>query len=234
MSRDDGQTWTLADTGLDDINGFSIVGFRRNGRILATIADVRSTGSSSILMSSDDYGASWRSLGHIPGAFPQLYVSSDIDTTDHGGWGRIYAVANRETNSSVAIPLQPIVETDLLGQPWRPIPLPPMPAGTATTEQSRELFTVGVGPAASLEVERGIVEEPQAQLSPARLLWLWIPSKGRWYQDPQPLPGNLQIQGDAWKNGAQTLWVTVLRLGVPPVLEIYFKTLDPNPLQGAT
>ncbi len=234
VSRDAGQSWTPADSGLEDANGLAIVGFRRNGHILATIADVHSDGNSSLLMESGDYGASWSNLGRIPGAFPQVYVSSDLNASDHGGWGRIYALTHSEVNGSVTIPLQAELETEVIGEPWQAIPLPPMAAGTAQDPQSREPLVIGIGPSASLELERGIVEAPHAQLGPARRLWLWTPNTGRWFLDPQPLPGNLEIQGAAWVNGDQILWVTILRLGVPPVLEIYSKTLPTNPGIGAT
>ncbi|HEX8982349.1 MAG TPA: hypothetical protein VF792_06250 [Ktedonobacterales bacterium] len=234
VSRDAGQSWAPADSGLEDANGLTIVGFRRNGHILATISDVHSGGDSSLLLGSDDYGASWSNLGRVPGAFPQVYVSSDLNATDHGGWGRIYALTHTKENGSITIPLQPELATEVIGQPWQVIPLPPMAAGTASDSQSREPLVIGVGPGGSLELERGIVEEPQTQLSPARRLWLWTPATRRWFLDPQPLPGNLEIQGVAWADGAQILWVTILRLGVPPVLQIYSKTLPMNPVVGAT
>lgn len=233
-SHDDGQTWIPADVGLEDANGLDVIGFRRGGNILASIADVHSGGSSSLLMESDDYGSSWRTLGRVPDAFPQVYVSTDLNATDHGGWGRIYALTHREINGSVTLPQQPMIETLLIGQPWQEIPLPPMVAGTTPDLQSREPVVVGVGPSAALELERGIVEEPQSQLSPARRFWLWTPGASRWFLDPQPLPGNLEFQGAAWVNGSEILWVTILRLGVPPVLQIYSKTLPINPVAGAT
>jgi hypothetical protein len=223
VSRDAGQTWALADTGLDDSAGLDIVGFRTGGHILATIADTRSSSDASILMTSDDYGASWRTLGDLPGAFPQVFVSNDNTVTDHGGWGRLYELAEAETNGSPRIPAQLYLATAYIGQGWSPISLPPLAPGTATNPQSRTPLVIGLGPGGSLEVERGIVESANAQLSPARRLWVWDPTQNTWLLDPQTIPGNLQLQGATWRAGDQIFWVTTLQLGVPPILQIYTK-----------
>ena len=223
VTRDGGQTWALADTGLDDSSGLDIVGFRPGGHILATTANVRKSGSSSTLMTSDDYGATWRSLGDLPGAFPQVFVSNDNAATDHNGWGRLYELAETETNGFPTVPQTQYLATSYLGQGWTPIPLPPLPAGAATNAQSREPLVIGLGPAGSLEVERGIVDAANAQLSPSRRLWVWSPAQSVWLLDPQAIPGNLELQGATWRTGDQIFWMTTLQLGVPPILQIYTK-----------
>lgn len=230
VSRDAGRTWTPADNGLDDSLGLDVVGFRPGGHIIATIADVRSAGSS-LLMTSDDFGASWRSHGDLPGAFPQLFVSNDDTVTDHGGWGRIYELAEAPSTGSPAVLMQRYLATAYLGQAWRSVPLPPAPTGAEANAQSREPLIVGLGPAGSLEVERGIVESANAQLSPSRRLWVWNPNSSQWLLDPQAVPGNLELQGATWRAGDQIIWMTTLQLGVPPVLQIYTKVYPANFLE---
>lgn len=224
VSRDQGQTWALADTGLDDVTQLNIIGFRPGGSILAEIADVHGNGSSSLLMASDDYGASWRSLGDLPGAFPQVFVSSDHHASDPAGWGRLYVLSRTVINNSPSVPPVYALSTSYLGGKWSDVPLPPLAAGQASTATANQPLVIGVGPAGSLEVERGIVESHNAQLSPARLLWVWDPLHSEWLQDPQGIPGNLALEGSSWRAGDQIVWVTTLQLGVPPVLQIYTKT----------
>jgi hypothetical protein len=224
VSRDRGQTWALADNGLDDVTQLNIIGFRPGGSILAEIADVHGNGSSSLLMASDDYGASWRSLGDLPGAFPLVFVSSDHRAADPAGWGRLYVLSRTVINNSPSVPPAYALSTGFLGGAWSDVPLPPLAAGQASTANANQPLVIGVGPAGSLEVERGIVESRNAQLSPARLLWVWDPIHSEWLQDPQGIPGNLALEGSSWRAGDQIIWVTTLQLGVPPVLQIYTKT----------
>lgn len=224
VSRNAGRTWTLADNGLDDSAGLNIIGFRPDGHILASIADVHGSGASSILMRSDDYGASWSSLGALPGAFPQVFVSSDSSVTDHGGWGRLYAVSRTVVNGSPSVPPLLSLATAYIGEGWTPIPLPPLEPGANPNAKSSQPLVIGVGPAATLEAERGIVEARDAQLSPSSHLWLWSPTQREWLLDPQAVPGNLELQGEAWRAGDQTFWMTTLQLGVPPILQIYTRT----------
>ncbi len=224
VSRDAGQTWALADNGLDDSAGLNIVGFRPGGHILASIANARGSGSSSILMRSDDFGASWSSLGALPGAFPQVFVSSDSSVTDHDGWGRLYVVARTVANGLPSVPPTKTLATAYIGAPWTPIPLPPLEPGANPDALSSQPLVIGVGPAATLEAERGIVEARDAQLSPSSHLWVWNPTRREWLLDPQAVPGNLEMQGAAWRAGDQIVWMTTLQLGVPPVLHIYTRT----------
>lgn len=223
VSRDGGRSWTPADAGLDDTTGFAIVAFRPGGRILATIADARVSGAATRLMESSDYGASWRDLGALPGAFAQVYAADDNGATDRGGWGRLYTLARVESHGVPTLPATYLLATTYAGQRWTPIPLPPTPTNVASDPQSLQPIPLAVGPGGALEVERGVVESFNAQLSPSRLLWLWSPTRRLWLLDPLPLPGNLQAQGDSWQAGDQTVWVTTLQLGVPPILQISTK-----------
>jgi hypothetical protein len=224
VSRDGGQTWALADNGLNDVTGLDIIGFRPGGAILADIADVHGNGSSSLLMASDDFGASWRSLGDLPGAFPQVFVSSDHHASAPAGWGRLYVLSRTVINNSPSVPPTYALSTGFVGGKWADVPLPPLVAGQSAIANANQPLVIGVGPAGSLEVERGIVESRNAQLSPARLLWVWDPIHSQWLEDPQGIPGNLALEGSSWRAGDQIIWVTTLQLGVPPVLQIYTKT----------
>ncbi len=228
VSRDAGQTWSPADSGLDDSTGFDIIGLRPGGHILADITNTHGSGYSTTLMTSDDFGATWRSLGGLPGAFPQVFVSSNGSVTDHGGWGRLYELARTVVNGSPSVPPQLYLATAYIGQGWTSIPLPPLVSGTTTNAQSSQPLVIGIGPAGVLEVERGIVETTNAQLSPARRFWVWNPLQSEWLLDPQAVPGNLELQGASWSAGNQIFWMTTLQLGVPPVLQIYTKTYPAN------
>lgn len=224
VSRDHGQTWAAADEGLNDAVGYDIVGFRPGGHILARVADVHGNGADSLLMSSDDYGASWRALGRIPGGFSQVFASSDRNVTDHGGWGRLYVLARVIVNDSLTLPPAYALWTGYAGGQWSSIPLPPLPTGAAATADANQPLVIGVGPAGSLETERGVLEIRDAQLNAARLLWVWDPAHAQWLLDPEDVPGNLALEGASWRAGDQITWVTTLQLGVPPVLKIYTKT----------
>jgi hypothetical protein len=175
-------------------------------------------------MTSDDYGDSWRSLGALPGAFPQVFVSSDSAVTDHGGWGRLYTISQTAVSGLPGVPAVISLASAYIGGGWAPIALPPLAAGASVDEASGQPLVIGVGPAGALEVERGIVESVNAQLSPSRHLWVWNPAQREWLLDPQVVPGNLELQGVAWNAGAQIFWMTTLQLGVPPVLQIFMKT----------
>jgi hypothetical protein len=225
VSRDEGHSWTPADAGLDDSSGFTIVSFRPAGHILAIIADTRTSGSATRMLESDDFGASWRDLGAIPGAFAQVYASDDNTATDHGGWGRLYALARTESHGLPLLPASYTLATAYAGQRWTHISLPPIAPGATLNPQSLQPLALGVGPAGALELERGIIESQNAQLSPSRLLWLWNPIRKLWLLDPLPIPGNLRVMGASWHAGDETLWFTTLQLGVPPTLQISTKAI---------
>lgn len=234
VSRDHGQTWVPADAGLSDSAGLDIVGFRPGGRILATVQDERGSRAASMLMESSDYGASWQALGELPGAFPTVEVSSDPTVTNHGGWGRLYEVAQSLTNGVPDGANHLYLATAYVDSGWTPISLPPMPPGAETGAASSLPVTLGVGPTGTLEVERGIVEAGNTQLSPARRLWLWNPATRQWLLDPDIVPGNLHILGVSWVHGAQSFWLSTLQLGVPPTLQLFTKTYTAATMRHAT
>ncbi|HEU0026047.1 MAG TPA: hypothetical protein VFQ25_02945 [Ktedonobacterales bacterium] len=232
VTRDNGASWTAADAGLDDDSDLALVGFRAGGRILATTPDVRGPPGASQLMESSDYGASWRELSDLPGAFPTVYVSTDPGLTD--GWGRLYEIAQPLIGGVPADESHVILATATPGSAWTLIPLPPLASSAGDTVSVGLPVVVGVGPAGSLLVERGVVPGAHnAELGAARRLWAWSVSEGRWLRDPQPSLGNANLLGWSWGHGAQTIWITSLQLGVPPTLRLFTKTFTPASLNPA-
>jgi hypothetical protein len=229
VTRDNGSTWTAADAGLDDDSGLALVGFRAGGRILATTPDAHGPPGASQLMGSTDYGASWRELGDLPGAFPTVYVSTDPGLAD--GWGRLYEIAQPLIDGVPADASHVILATATVGSTWTLIPLPPLPSDAGENVSVGLPVIVGVGPAGSLLVERGVVTGAHnAELGASRRLWAWCVSEGRWLRDPQPSLGNANLLGWSWERGVQTIWVTSLQLGVPPTLRLFTKTYTPASL----
>jgi hypothetical protein len=225
VTRDNGATWTAADNGLSDLAGLALVGFRPGGHILATTPDVSGPPGASWLAESSDYGASWRNLGVLPGAFPVVYASTDPSVTDGGGWGRLYVLAEPLIGGAPAGVTVNVLVTGTIGSRWTPIPLPPVAAIDSFGYNATQPQVVGVGPAGSLLAQRGIVQGAgAAQLSAARRLWAWSPGQGRWLPDPQPTLGDADLFGWGWSHGDQTIWVSSLQLGVPPSLRLFTKT----------
>ena len=225
VTRDQGATWRVADAGLADDAGLRMVGFRSGGRILATTPDVSGPAGVWKLVESADYGATWRDLGDLPGAFPMVYASTDPSVTSGGGWGRLYVVARTLTGDVPASPSQVLLATATIGADWKTIPLPPLAAGDTTDPEIVGTVVLGVGPAQSLLVEHGDAPtNDDEQLRPARRLWAWSADQRRWLLDPQPTPGNADLMGWGWSQGDQTIWVTSLQLGIPPTLRLFTKT----------
>lgn len=225
VTRDNGATWEVADSGLADDMGLTLVGFRSGGRILATMPDASGPPGAGKLVESRDYGATWRDLGVLPGAFPVVYVTTDPSVTDGGGWGPLYVIARPLIGGVPADASHTILAMTTIGSRWTPIPLPPLAAGDTSNADVTFPIVVGVGPAESLLVEHGIVSMSYgAQLGPSRRLWAWSAGLGRWLPDPQPTLGNADLLGWGWNHGDLTLWVTSLQLGVPPTLLLFTRT----------
>lgn len=224
VTRDGGATWAAADAGMNGANGFQIVGFHSGGGILASVFDVRGPPGSAALMESNDYGAYWRSLGDLPGAFPTVYVSTDPDLP--GGWGRLYVVARPLVGGAPSFHGAPMVATAAhIGGAWTVIPEPPLTTDDSPTAQDSLPVALGVGPAQSLIVQRGAVgSNDHGQITQAHWLWAWSVSQKRWLRDTDPGPGNVDVIAWSWSHGDQTWWLTALKLGVPPTLLLYTKT----------
>jgi hypothetical protein len=225
VTRDAGATWSAADSGLPNDNGLALVGFRAGGRILATAPEAHGPPGAAALMESTDYGASWRNLGDLPGAFPIVYASTDPSATRDGGWGRLYEIARPLADGAQTDTSRAFLATVTIGAGWTPIPLPPLLTGDEASSSAADTIVLGVGPAQSLLVERSVVASSSgAQLSPERRLWAWSVAQGRWLLDPQPSLGNADLLGWGWSHGDQTFWITSLQLGLPPTLFLFTKT----------
>jgi hypothetical protein len=101
---------------------------------------------------------------------------------------------------------------------------------TTDANPNEDLPTVlGVGPAGSLFVERGVIStSDRSQITPARWVWVWSRDQKIWLQDTQPFPGNANLFGWGWSHGSQTYWLTTLKLGVPPTLQLLTRVYTPT------
>jgi hypothetical protein len=220
VTRDDGATWRAADTGLGLATQLTLIGFRHGGRILASIPETQGRPEAARLITSDDYGATWRNLGDIPGAFPNIYASTDPGVVGEGGWGQLYAFARPMVKGEAGPTTSFILEAGTVGGHWTTIPAPPLLETNANPNNNLPTI-LGVGPAGSLFVQRGVVSSTdRSQITPAVWLWAWSRSQKIWLQDTQPFPGNAYLFGWSWSHGSQTYWLTTLKLGVPPTLQL--------------
>lgn len=236
VTRDNGATWAPADSGLDDLSGLALVGFRAGGRILATVPDVRESPGASRLMESHDYGATWRFLGDTPGVFSTIYASTDPGLGDN--WGRLYEIARPLINGAPADSSHIMLATAAqAGGAWSVVPLPPLLAGDTRATPEDDVSIFGIGPAGSLLVERGVVQGGvNAQLSASRRLWAWSAAQGQWLLDMRPTLGDAYFFGAGWSHGNEMFWLASLQLGVPPTLLLYSKTFSAaslGPVSGA-
>lgn len=221
VTRDDGRTWRAADAGLGLAAQLTVIGFRPGGRLLGWIPDTRGNPEQARLVASADYGATWRDLGDIPGAFPTIYISTDPSVVSDGGWGKLYAIARPMAHGTVGPPTSFLIETGAPGSRWKTLPAPPLNGASANASDNLPTI-ISIGPAGSLFVERGsISSDDHSLVSPARWVWVWSPSHKTWLQDTQPFPANILLFGWNWNHGAQTFWLTALKLDVPPRLLLF-------------
>jgi hypothetical protein len=231
VTRDDGATWRAADTGLGLAAQLTLIGFRHGGRILASIPETHGRPEAARLITSSDYGATWRDLGDIPGAFPTIYASSDPGVVGEGGWGQLYAIARPMVKGEAGPATSFILEAGTVGGHWATIPAPPLLETNANPNNNLPTI-LGVGPAGSLFVQRGVVSSTdRSQITPALWLWVWSRSQKTWLQDIQPFPSNAFLFGWSWSHGSQTYWLATLKLGVPPTLRLLTRSYTATAVQ---
>ncbi len=224
--------WTQADVGLGDLAALSVIGERPGGGLLA-LGDVTANGQTRMLLASQNNGASWRREGDLPGAFPQVYASSNPADVAHGGWGRLYELAQSEASGPSDEPAQQSLATAYLGDSWAPLPLPPLTASLPAGSLFRNTVVVGVTTGDALLVLRGAYYWNDNAAVPAQPLWLWDTVHARWLADSDLAPENVIALRLAWSQGQATLWVVAARLSPQPTIALLIATFARPPAAGA-
>lgn len=222
---DAGVTWQVADIGLPFVSNVVLIGARPGGRLLAQTTDdsVAATGT---LWESVTDGAEWESLGPLPGANAQVYVSSNPAVTSEGGWGRLYVVAQTETNGIPDGPDHPLLASGFPGGSWTGMPLPA--AGTGIGGASVPVIDRAlVGPGDTLALMRMAPSLDRRQFLPPHYLWVWNPARRTWKLAPFLVQSNSIFQGETWSGDHLRVWMTKVYMGLPPSVQIETFTLTP-------
>ena len=236
-SGDAGQTWRSADAGLDDTTHFAVVTMRAPAPYQVALlaqADVSQPASASILLQSLDSGITWQRLGELPGAQPLVIASNNPTATQHGGWGRLYELAQSETNGVADGPGHLYLATAYVDTGWTPLPLPSPLAGIAPLDPANAIQMLSVGPNEDLLALRGAFESNATKLNPAHRLWLWDVGRRSWLLADRLFPGNLIFDGMSWHADTLTFWVTVVDLGLPPIMEPQSVTFNADNVRQET
>lgn len=218
VSTDQGRSWRVGDTGLGNASGIVLVGIRPGGRLLAETLDARVPQIGTLWESRDD-GGSWRSLGKLPGANPEVYVSQHVADTANGGWGRLYLSAESLSNGVAGGSGNTFFATAYPGTGWSVLPSLPM----APVDDGSEVVGIAsgeVGPGGLLYVTRAMTGTNDHVFTPQRAVWIWEPRRAIWLFSPVGLPANTLVQGASWSGTAMSLWITVIHQGIPPTVQI--------------
>jgi hypothetical protein len=226
-SADVGATWHAADDGLPETDSFALVGLRPGGHLLAETFD-NSGVSSATLWESETAGADWRSLGLLPGAYPQVYASSDAAEVSNGGWGRLYVSALTPATGAVdgRSGGTPLVATGWPDTRWSTLPPPPA-TGLGDTYVG-QVEVAAVGPASALLLLRVAPVSGKNDLAPPLDIWLWNPAHTGWRRATFPLPGGSVAQGESWSGGTLHLWFVRFGSGALPSLDILALDVPPS------
>lgn len=228
-TNDFGHSWQIGDNGLSESTSFDIIGVRPGGKLLAQTI-VKQQLDQTVLWQSLNAGASWQSFGPLPGSLAQAMVSDDPNETAHGGWGRLYMIGETETNGVPDGLDHTFLATAYLGQGWLPLSLPPLTPDERDSANKNIVMALGVGPADTLLLIRAL-NASELALNPAQTMWVWNPLHSRWLLDPHLIPQNASLEGRIWSRGALTIWLKVIRQGVPPSVQIQTFTVAPHDLQ---
>jgi len=220
--------WARADVGLGDLAAVNVIGERPGGALLA-LGDETTNGQTRMLLASQNDGASWQREGDLPGAFPQVYVSSNPADVAHGGWGRLYELAESEMRGTPDGPAHRYLATAYLGDSWSPLPLPPRPTDLPTGSSFNNTQIVGVTTDDALLALRGAMIWNDNAAVPAQPLWLWDTAHARWLLDASFSPENVIALRLAWSQGQATLWVVSAELVTPPTIELFIATFAHPP-----
>lgn len=212
-TADEGRTWQVADVGLPFASSINLVGLRPGGHVLVETTD-KSQAATGTLWESDTNGASWHSLGELPGADPVVAVSTNPTVTGNGGWGRIYDIAQTRTDGVPDGLNSPQVETAFPGGTWTPLKLPAPIAGNGDSFVN-EIEGAVVGPDNSLTVLRVAPSATLNTVAPANFVWTWNPAQRTWHEASFVIPSNTIVQGTAWGDSQMRMWMTEINMGVP-------------------
>ena len=217
MSANDGKSWRPMDNGFVDMSNFYIVGVRPGGHVLAQ-ATTEASGQPGALFETDNNGATWRSLGDLPGRAVEVYASSDPRDTAHGGFGRLYLIGRQGSSGGGNGASQPYIATAYAGSQWTPLPAPPenAPAGSVNTA----IITSDVGPDDSLVVTLATALASNGSPAASPALWAWDPTTSGWTRQPYDIPLNSASQGHSWANGHMLTWLLITSSGAAQVAEI--------------
>ncbi len=215
--------WAPADVGLSALGMLNVIGLRPGGGVLA-VGDEAAGGQTRMLLASQTAGGSWSHQGALPGAYPQVFVSSDPTDTAHGGWGRLYALAQSETRGVADGADHLYLASAYLGDGWSPLPLPPPTAAAPTNSALNSVTVIGVATDDALLVLRGAAVFNDQAASPSQHLWLWDDAHARWLLDQSLTPENALAFRLAWTQGQATLWVVSAELITPPTIDLLTAT----------
>jgi hypothetical protein len=225
-SDDLGASWHAADVGLPGVDYFGLISLRQGGHLLAETFDNQQKGAGT-LWESGNAGALWRSLGQLPGVFPQVYVSSDPGQVANGGWGRVYVSAQAPGGASDA-GRSALVATGWPDTPWTPLAVPPTP-GIGEPDVG-QIITAAVGPASALLVLRIAAPDGRSTFAPPLDMWLWAPTPRHWQPADFLLPsGTIPIpQGTSWSGGVLHLWFLHMGMGTQPSADLIELDVPPG------
>lgn len=215
--------WAPADVGLSNLAALDVIGLRPGGGVLA-VGDEEASGQTRMLLASQTAGASWSRRGALPGASPQVFVSSDPTDTAHGGWGRLYELAQSETRGVADGADHLYLASAYLGDDWSPLPLPPPTAAAPASSALNSVMVIGVATDDALLVLRGAAVFNDQAASPSQHLWLWDGAHARWLLDQSLTPENALAFRLAWTQGQATLWVVSAELITPPTIDLLTAT----------
>ncbi len=226
VSADRGRSWHAGDGSFGATASVALAGIRTGGRLLAETHDPRKPGVSMLWESRDD-GLAWQSLGVLPGANAQVYISQNPADTATGGWGRLYLAAQSLTNGTTEGSSHTFFAAAYPGSAWSVLPSLPV-APVLDGSESRDIIDGGVGPGGLLYVTRAMAGSDDHVFTPQRAVWIWDPRQSQWLLSPVELPANTLLQGISWSRAAMDLWITIIHQGIPPTVQIAEFMLTPQ------
>jgi hypothetical protein len=218
-TEDSGRHWRMLGGGLAGGVNPRLIATRPSGWLLAQLdAQATTTPGETELWQSADDGASWQRLGPIPGTEPTVLLSLDPAKLATTSWGRLYAISQR--NEPPTADTGQTLATSLDGSQWQTLSQPPESAVVPPHASTLSIVGVGVGSGDSLLLTRELNPDGGGIFVPARQLWRWDPANAKWLLVPYTVQTDALVDGLTWQNGQPTLWLTIVRAGVPPSITL--------------